>query len=69
MAVLGTKAERQDKDQFLRFQEDLKEHVMQEFKHPKDIVVAAKDIKDPSNALHKDMPKISKMKIKFWSQY
>ena len=65
LAVLGTKAERQDKDQFLRFQEELKGHVMREFNHLKDIVVAVKDINNLTKALCKDMLKISKMKIKF----
>ena len=65
LATLGTRAERQDKDQFIRFQEDLKNYVMREFKQPQDIVVVIKDLKDPAQVLRDNIPKMSKMLEEF----
>ena len=69
VTTLGTKAERQDKDQFIRFKESLKNHVMREFKHPKDIVVVVKTLSNPDQALRNDIPKLKSMLIEFGVPY
>ena len=63
--MLGTRAERQDTDQFIQFQEDLKDYVMRELKQPQEIVVVVKDLKDPVQVLCNNIPKLSKMLKEF----
>jgi len=42
--TLGTRIERNEKEQFLIFQKSLEQHVMTSFKNPVDIIVAVKEI-------------------------
>ena len=69
ITTLGTKAEHQDKDQFIRFKESLKNHVMREFKHPKHIVVVVKTLADPDQELQSNIPKVKTMLTKFGVPY
>jgi len=57
LAVLGARRERKQKDQFMKFQKEIKNYVLTNFKNANDIIYAVRDSKDPRIEILKRLPK------------